>query len=59
MGLQLPVVFIAEFKSHNTSFHERCRCAHCQEIVYLFYPVDDLRRRNHIAESPTGDGIRL
>ena len=59
LSLQIVVVVLTHLQAGNDSLLQGCCRADRQEIVYLFRAVDNLRRRDDVAQPPAGDGIRL
>ena len=59
LGLQIVVVVLTHLKTGNNSLLQRCCCADGQEVMYFFRTVDNLRRRDDVAQPPAGDRIRL
>ena len=59
LGLQIVVVVLTHLKTGNNSLLQGCCRADRQEVMYLFRAVDNLRRRDDVAQPPAGDGIRL
>ena len=57
--LQPLVVRIRHMQTRHGSLLQRRGGADRQEIVYLLCRLDDLRRRDDIAQTPAGDGVGL
>ena len=59
LGEQVVIVVRPELQSGDNGLLKRRRRADRQEIVHLFRTVDDVRRRDDVAEAPAGDRVGL
>ena len=59
MPAKLIIILIRKSKPHNGRFHQRCCRSHRKKIMYLFDPSGNMRRRDHIAQTPTCNRIRF
>ena len=59
LGLQIVVVVLTHLQAGDNGLLQGCCRADRQEVMYFFRTVDNLRRRDDIAQPPAGDGIRL
>ena len=59
LGEQVVIVVRPELQSGDNGLLKRRRRADRQEIVHLFRAVDDVRRRDDVAEAPAGDRVGL
>ena len=57
VSLQFFIILITKIKPCNRSFHQRCCCSNCKEIMYFLNPVHNHRRSNYIPKSPSRYGI--
>ena len=57
LGQQVIVVILTELQAGKHRFLQGRRSAHRQKIMYLFCPVNDLRRRDDVAKPSAGNGM--